>query len=46
MALHTDVRDEDNMTLLHVACLNGHKEVVQYLVEEVKCDVGECICQG
>ncbi len=37
----TDVRDENNMTLLHWACFGGNKDVVQYLVEELKMDVGE-----
>ena len=31
------------MTPLLSACLGGNKELVQYLVEEVKCDVGECV---
>ena len=46
VTLHTDVRDKDNRTPLHWACLRGRKKVAQYLVEEVKCDAGECICQG
>ncbi len=37
----TDVRDKDNKTPLHCACEVGSKDVVQYLVEEIKCDVGE-----
>ncbi len=37
----TDVRDEDNRTPLHWACWSGSKDVVQYLVEELKMDVGE-----
>ena len=37
----TDVRDKDNMTPLHQACIWGNKDVVQYLVEERKMDVGE-----
>ncbi len=36
----TDVRDKDNRTPLHCACVGGCKDVVQYLVEEV--DVGAC----
>ena len=32
----TDVRDEDNM-----ACRGGRKDVVQYLVEELKMYLGE-----
>ena len=35
------MRDEDNQTPLHISCFYGHKEVVHYLVEVVKCDVGE-----
>ncbi len=37
----TDVRDKNNMTPLHLACEGGSKDVVQYLVEELKMDVGE-----
>ena len=37
----TDVRDNDNWTPLHWACAVGCKDVVQYLVEEEKMDVGE-----
>ncbi len=37
----TDVRDKDNRTPLHWACSGGSKDVVQYLVEELKMDVGE-----
>ena len=37
----TDVRDKYNMTSLHWACVRGSKDVVQYLVEERKIDVGE-----
>ncbi len=39
----TDVRDKDNRTPLHWACEEGSKDVVQYLVEERKMDVGEII---
>ena len=39
------MRDTDGWTPLHWACVMGHKEVVQYFVEEVKCDVGESSCQ-
>ncbi len=35
------MRDKDNKTPLHYACERGSKDVVQYLVEEIKCDVGE-----
>ena len=37
----TGVRDRNNWTLLHCACERGNKEVVQYLVENMKMDVGE-----
>ncbi len=37
----TDVRGENNKTLVHLACLGGSKDLVQYLVEELKMDVGE-----
>ncbi len=37
----TDVRDKYNRTPLHCACEGGSKHVVQYLVEEAKCYVGE-----
>ncbi len=38
----TDVRDEDKQAPLHTACKwGGKKGLVQYLVEEAKCDVGE-----
>ncbi len=37
----TDVRDNDDETPLHTACGGGSKDVVQYLVEELKMDVGE-----
>ncbi len=40
----TDVRDKYNKTPLHWACGWGHKHVVQYLVEEAKCYVGEIYC--
>ncbi len=36
----TDVRDNSNRTPLHYACM-GSKDMVQYLVEEMKMDVGE-----
>ena len=38
------MRNKDNLTPLHSACVGGNKEVVQYLVEELKCDVGEFLC--
>ena len=37
----TDVRDEYNRTPLHHACWKGNIEVVQYLTQNLKCDVGE-----
>ncbi len=37
----TDVRDDYNKTPLHWACQGGSKDVVQYLVEELKMNVGE-----
>ena len=40
---HTDVRDVKDVTPLHAACQVGGKELVQYLVEECKCDVGESV---
>ena len=42
-AIHTDVRDKQNMTPLHWACSEGHKDLVVYLIEVIKCDVGECV---
>ncbi len=38
---HTDVRDRINGTPLHDACANGHIQVVKYLVEVLKVDVGK-----
>ena len=35
------MRDKYNKTSLHFACLGGSKDVVQYLVEEMRMDVGE-----
>ncbi len=37
----TDVRGENNWTPLFFACEGGSKDMVQYLVEELKMDVGE-----
>ncbi len=37
----TGVRDKYNMTPLHYACVEGSKDLVKYLVEELKMDVGE-----
>ena len=36
-----DVRDESDMSPLHVACEGGHREVVKYLVEKANCDISE-----
>ncbi len=36
-----DVRDYENMTPLHKACVIGHKDVLQYLVEKANCDISE-----
>ena len=33
--------DQFDKTPLQAACLMGHKEAVQYLIEDAKCDVGE-----
>ena len=33
--------DQFDQTPLQAACLMGHKEAVQYLVEDAKCDIGE-----
>ena len=38
---HTDARDKGNQTPLHWACRRGHIQVVKYLVEVLKVDVGE-----
>ncbi len=42
MVLCADVRDYENWIPLHCACFGGHKDVVQYLVENAKCDISEC----
>ena len=39
----TDVRNGYNNTPLLSACMGGNKELVQYLVEEIKCNVGEFV---
>ena len=39
----TDVRDGYSMTPLLCACMGGNKDLVQYLVEEIKCAVGEFV---
>ncbi len=38
---HTDVRNKVDETPLHDACWRGHIQVVKYLVEVLKVDVGE-----
>ena len=38
---HSDVGDMLNRTPLHNACAGGSIQVVKYLVEECKVDVGE-----
>ncbi len=38
---HTDARGKWDRTPLHDACVNGHIQVVKYLVEVLKVDVGE-----
>ena len=45
---HTDLRDRNrnNWTPLHWACEGGHKDLVKYLIEKIKCDVGECVDQS
>ena len=40
---YTDVRDGYDNTPLLRACMGGNKEFVQFLVEEMKCDVGEFV---
>ncbi len=41
MVLCADVRNDEYMTPLYLACYGGHKDVVQYLVEKTKCDISE-----
>ena len=36
-----DVRDEGDRSPLHLACEEGHKDVVEYLVEKANCDISE-----
>ena len=37
------MRTTKNETVLHSACMSGSKELVQYLVEVLGCDVGEFV---
>ena len=37
----TDVSDSEDWSPLHLACEEGHKDVVEYLVEKASCDVSE-----
>ena len=37
----TDVRDEGHRSPLHLACLGGHKDAAQYLVEKANCGVSK-----
>ena len=37
----TDVSDSEDWSPLHLACVGGHKDVVEYLVEKADCDVSE-----
>ena len=36
-----DIRDECDRSPLHLACEEGHKDVVEYLVEKANCDISE-----
>ena len=36
----------DGSSLLHYACVGGSKQTVQYLVEDLKLDIGEFIKCG
>ncbi len=38
---HTGVRGKFNYTPLHWACVGGYKDIVQFLVEVGKCNIGE-----
>ena len=33
--------DKDDMSPLQWACVGGHKDVVEYLVEIANCEIGE-----
>ena len=41
--IHTDVKDKDDQTPVHLASKNGKKDILVYLVEEMKCDIGELL---
>ena len=36
-----DVKDQEDRSPLHLACVGGHKDVVEFLVEKANCDVSE-----
>ena len=38
---YVDMRDDDDMSPLDVACVRGRKYVVEYLVKKADCDVSE-----
>ena len=38
---YTDLVDDHKSTVLHLACQHGHKDIVEYLIEQLKMDVGE-----
>ena len=40
--IYTGVTTDNDRTLLQSACIGGHKEAIQYLVEKLNCDLGEC----
>ena len=44
LCIHAVVRDDLENSLLHFACWGGHMKVILYLIEEMKCDVGEYSC--
>ena len=38
---HKEVRDKNNRSILHYACRGGSKDIVKYLIEELKFDLGK-----
>ena len=44
IALYTDVKSTEDVTPLHFACVGGNKEIVQYLLQKLKLDVGKFVC--